>query len=604
VLDWQDGQPVSRRFGDVYFSRAGGLEEARHVFLAGNRLAQRFAALPAGATFVVGETGFGTGLNFLAAWHLFASTAPREARLHFVSTELYPLPVEDLDRALRLWPELDTLRDALLAQYGAPTHGWHRCAFDGGQVHLTLLVGDARDTLPALRGSVDAWFLDGFSPARNPELWEEDLLQTIGARSRPGATAATYSCAGHVRRGLAAAGFRVRKAPGFGSKREMLCAQRDGEAGFPQPRERRAIVIGGGLAGASVSDSLARRGWRITLVERGAEVAAGASGNPQGVLYARLSAHATPLSRLVLAGYQHTLRVLRTRLPCDGEAWSASPVLQLAFDADEAARQAAVLSSGLGGALLAAVSATEASEAAGLPLECGGIVFPAGGWVHPPALCRTLLAHASVEVRACRGVELHGAAGDWEVRDGAGPVACAPVAIIAAGADSAGFPQTAALPLRVNRGQLTLLPQTAHSARLRAVLCGEGYAAPARSGWHCVGATFAREASAALRQADHAGNLAMLQRLSPALFDALGAPSAAQEALAGRAGLRCVSPDYLPCVGPVGTHAHGLFVSTAHGSRGLITAPLAGEVLAACLETEPAPLPDAMMQALHPQRFA
>jgi tRNA 5-methylaminomethyl-2-thiouridine biosynthesis bifunctional protein len=604
VLDWQDGQPVSRGFGDVYFSRAGGLDEARHVFLRGNRLEERFAALPEGATFVIGETGFGTGLNFLAAWNLFVRTASRAARLHFVSTELYPLPVEDLERALRVWPELDLPRRSLVARYGAPSSGWHRFEFDGGRVHLTLLVGDARETLPAMQGEVDAWFLDGFSPARNPELWEEGLLQTIGKRSRAGATAATYSCAGRVRRGLAAAGFRVWKAAGYGMKREMLCAQRDGEGRFPQPEERCAIVIGGGLAGASVSHSLAHRGWRVTLVERNAHVAAAASGNPQGVLYARLSAHGTPLSRLVLAGYQHTLRVLRTCLPCDGEAWSDSPVLQLAFDADEAARQSAVLSAGLPSALLASVSAGEASEAAGLPLDRGGLVFRAGGWVHPPALCAALLSHPSVEVRASRHVELQGGAGEWEVRDGAELVARAPVAIVAAGADSAGFAQTAALALHVNRGQLTLLPQTTASAQLRAVLCGEGYVAPARSGLHCVGATFAREASAEVRQADHAENLEMLQRLSPALFRALGAPSATGAALAGRAGLRCVSPDYLPLVGPAGEHARGLFLSTAHGSRGLITAPLSGEALAACLEAEPAPLPAAMMRALHPQRFA
>jgi tRNA 5-methylaminomethyl-2-thiouridine biosynthesis bifunctional protein len=602
VLDWQDGQPVSRRFGDVYFSRAGGLDEARHVFLAGNRLPERFAALPAGATFVIGETGFGTGLNFLVAWHLFASTAPPGARLHFVSTELYPLGVEDLDRALRLFPALDMHRGGLLGQYGTPSSGWHRCAFDGGRVHLTLLVGDARETLPAMRGEVDAWFLDGFSPARNPQLWEGGLLQTLGARSRAGATAATYSCAGHVRRGLAAAGFRVWKAPGYGTKREMLCAQRDGEARCAQP-DRRAAVIGGGLAGSCVAASLAQRGWQVTLVERNADIAAEASGNPQGVLYARLSAHATPLSRLVLAGYQHTLRVLRARLPCDGLAWSDNPVLQLAFDEDEAARQAAVLSAPLPAALLSAVSAAEASEAAGLPVDRAGVMFPSGGWVHPPALCRAMLSHPSVEVRASRRVELQGGTGEWEVRDGAGLVVRAPVAIVAAGGDSAGFPQTAALPLRVNRGQLTLLQQTAQSARLRAVLCGEGYVAPARAGWHCVGATFARDASAEVRQLDHAENLSMLRRLSPALFTALGAPSAEDPALAGRAGLRCVSPDYLPVVGPVGEPARGLFVSTAHGSRGLITAPLSGEVLAAWLEAEPAPLPEAMMQALHPQRF-
>jgi tRNA 5-methylaminomethyl-2-thiouridine biosynthesis bifunctional protein len=233
------------------------------------------------------------------------------------------------------------------------------------------------------------------------------------------------------------------------------------------------------------------------------------------------------------------------------------------------------------------------------------LAFPAGGWVHPPALCRALVAHPAIELRTVQqATALRADEGQWRVLDGARAVAHAPVVVLAAGAGCVAFAQAARLPLGVNRGQLTLLPATAQSSRLRAVLCGEGYAAPARRGLHGVGATFAREASDALRMEDQADNLAMLQRLSPALFQALGAPAADRLALAGRAGLRCVSPDYLPLAGPVLPDAPGLLVSTAHGSRGLITAPLSGEVLAACLEDEPAPLPDDMMQSLQPQRFS
>jgi tRNA 5-methylaminomethyl-2-thiouridine biosynthesis bifunctional protein len=604
VLDWQDGQPVSRRFGDVYFSRAGGLEETRHVFLAGNRLPQRFAALAPGSAFVIGETGFGTGLNFLAAWQLFACTAPAGARLHFVSTELDPLSCEELDRALALWPQLDAWRKALTAQYGPLAAGWHRFVFDAGRVCLTLAVGDARETLPALHGAVHAWFLDGFSPARNPELWEAGLLQSIGAHSRPGTSAATYSCAGHVRRGLAAAGFRVWKTPGHGTKREMLRAEVEGTPNSAPATDRQAVVIGAGIAGAAVTDSLARRGWCVTLVERHAALAAGASGNPQGILYARLSAHGTPLSSLVLAGYQHSLRVLRTRLPCDGNAWSDAPVLQLAAGDRETARQAALSALELPAGLLRHVSAAEASDVAGIALGCGGLLFPMGGWVHPAALCRALASHASVEVlTSCTALALRAGAGQWEVLAQDEVVARAPVVVIAAGTASAGFRHTAAFPLRANRGQLTLVPMTPGSAPLRAVLCGDGYVAPARAGLHCLGGSFAREAGDDTRPADDAGNIARLQRLAPALFEALGRPRADTPGLSSRAGLRCTSPDYLPLVGPVGGGHPGLFMSTAHGSRGLITAPLAGEVLSAWLEDEPAPLPEAMMQALLPTRF-
>jgi tRNA 5-methylaminomethyl-2-thiouridine biosynthesis bifunctional protein len=606
MLDWQDGQPLSRRFGDVYFSRAGGLQETRHVFLGGNRLPERFAALAFNSVFVIGETGFGTGLNFMCAWGLFLRSAPPGARLHFVSTELYPLASEELDAALRLWPALDAQRERLLRQYRRPAPGWHRFAFDEGRVHLTLLVGDARQTLNRLQGHADAWFLDGFSPARNPELWEPALLRAVAARSRAGATAATYSCAGNVRRALAAAGFRVWKAPGFAAKREMLCAKLErGGARCRPPAQRRAVVIGGGLAGTAAAHSLAERGWQTALIERGDALAAETSGNPQGVLYARLSAHAPPLGRLVQAGYQHTLRLLRERLPCDGEQWSDCPVLQLAFDEQEARRHAALLALGLPQDLLRVVSAQEASVLSGLALGHGGLAFPGGGWVHPPALCRVLTAHAGVELRTRRAAWRlqHGPAG-WRVLDADACIAEAPVVVVAAGAASISFEQTSHLPLRVNRGQITLVPATSASAALRAVVCGESTALPARSGVHSIGATFRREPGAAVTAADNAENLAMLARLSPVLYEALGGPGLDPAALAARAGLRCGSPDYLPLVGPLDESGSGLCVSTAHGSRGLITAPLAGEVLAAWLEDEPAPLPDDMMQAQLPGRFA
>jgi tRNA 5-methylaminomethyl-2-thiouridine biosynthesis bifunctional protein len=385
----------------------------------------------------------------------------------------------------------------------------------------------------------------------------------------------------------------------------MLCGQIEGAAARRGRLERRVVVIGAGVAGASAAQALAQRGWQVMLVERNREVAAEASGNAQGVLYARLSAHRTLLSRLVLAGYQHTLRILRAGLPCDGDVWSDAPVLQLAFDEREAVRQRAVLGLGLPSTVLHEVNVEQASELAGIALDCAGLAFPAGGWVHPPALCRALLSHPGIELHSVQqATGLRAAQGEWSVLDGTRAIAHAPVVVVAAGAASTGFPDTAALPLRVNRGQVTLLPATVQSSRLHAVLCAEGYAVPARRRLHSVGATFGREADDALREVDQLENLAMLQRLSPALFRALGAPTADHNAISGRAGLRCVSPDYLPLVGPVDARVPGLLVSTAHGSRGLITAPLAGEVLAACLEDEPAPLPQDMMQSLQPRRFS
>jgi len=610
ILEWRDGQPVSREFGDVYFSRASGIEETRHVFLEGNRLPQRFAALVPDASLTIGETGFGTGLNFLCAWQLFERIAPVTARLHFVSCELYPLAESELRDALELWPELAPYSQALIACYGPLAPGWHRFVFASGRVCLTLLVGDVRQTLDRLEGAVDAWFLDGFSPARNPQMWEPAVLRAVADHSRPGATLATYTSAGAVRRGLEEVGFRVEKVRGFGPKREMVRGEYAASAALRPPVRRptrEAVVVGGGLAGTAAARSLAIRGWRVALVERHASLAAEASGNPQGVLYARLSATATPLSRLVLAAYQHTLRVLRERLPCDGEAWAAAPVIQLAHDDHEARRQARVLELGLPAGLLRGVDREEAGALAGVVVPTGGVAFPRGGWAHAPAVCRALADHPNISLQVSRGatrVSRDVEAGHWTVHDAHGPVVGSETVILATGAGFAAIEPLAHLPLRVNRGQITLIPATAESSTLRAVLCGQSYVTPARSGFHSVGATFARTDSEEPTVADNEENLAMLARLAPVLFDGLQGTRLDPSRLPGRAGLRCVSPDYLPVVGALDEGRYpGLYASTAHGSRGLLTAPLAGEVLAALLEGEPAPLPSDLMAAVSPRRL-
>lgn len=210
-LEWREGEvPVSRRFDDPYFSLADGLSEARHVFLAGNGLPARFVP-----GFHIAELGFGTGLNMLAAWHAWLETG-RNGALTFTSFEAFPIEPEEMARALLAFPELADLAEALVGVW----HGGGG-AFALNGVRLHVIVGDARQTLPAWQGKADAWFLDGFSPAKNPELWEENLLGEVAAHTAEGGTCATYSAAGHVRGKLEAAGFAVSRQPGFGRKRQM-----------------------------------------------------------------------------------------------------------------------------------------------------------------------------------------------------------------------------------------------------------------------------------------------------------------------------------------------------------------------------------------------
>lgn len=639
-LDWQDGQPVSRRFGDVYFSRDLGIEETRHVFLAGNALAARWSSLAPGAPFVLGETGFGTGLNFLCAWSLWDEVAPPEARLHVVSVEAYPLAREELARALALWPALERYRAPLVQAWDEFAPGWHRLAFASGRVVLTLLIGDVAAVLPRVDAEIDAWFLDGFAPARNPDMWSPAVIAQVARLSRRGASFATYTVAGEVRRSLEAAGFATRKGPGFGRKREMLSGSLDAPLaavwhppwfGRPAGRrdDRRAIVVGGGPAGAATAASLAARGWEVGVLERRSEGAPVAASKHQGILYAHPSPHPTALNELALAGLQYSARLLRQGLLTDPRDYDLCGVLQLAYDEAESKRQAGVSALGLPRALLHLVDRSDAAALAGLAMPHGGLHFPSAGWVHPPALCRALLDHPRIVVTGgSDALELDRAGSDWIVRGANAVLGTAPVLVIAGGAESARFGATRHLPLRAIRGQITLVPATPASAALRVALCGEGYVAPAREGVHSLGATHRfRDREIDVRAAEHAENLGRLAGLAPALSSAVDGAHLDPARLDGLAGLRCSSPDYLPIVGPVvdapafaQTYAplsrdatleldapapwlEGLYVNTAHGSRGLITAPLSGELIAAYLEGEPAPLPRGVIEALHPSRF-
>ncbi|MBX8500150.1 bifunctional tRNA (5-methylaminomethyl-2-thiouridine)(34)-methyltransferase MnmD/FAD-dependent 5-carboxymethylaminomethyl-2-thiouridine(34) oxidoreductase MnmC [Pseudomonas lijiangensis] len=642
-IDWDEqGNPHSRAFSDVYFSTESGLEETRHVFLVQNDLRARFTALPAGDRLVIGETGFGTGLNFLCAWQLFQECAHPEARLHFVSVEKFPLSRADLQRALALWPELKAFAEPLLDQYIAVHEGFQRLIFDEGRVTLTLLIGDALHMLPQLDGQIDAWFLDGFAPAKNPEMWTPELFAELARLSAPEASIGTFTSTGWVRRALNAAGFKMKRVPGIGHKWEVLRGRFIAwpeEAPLPSPikpwfarpaafeGERKALVIGAGLAGCATAESLARRGWQVSLLERHAQPAQEASGNPQGVLYLKLSAHGTALSQLILSGFGHTRRLLE-RLQ-RGIDWDNCGVLQLAFDDKEAQRQQQ-LAEAFPEELLHQLDQPSAETRSGVNLSWGGLYFPEGGWVHPPALCHSQVAHPNIKLIAHHeALELRRVDGQWQAWDQEQMIDSAPVVVLAGAADIKQFAQSADLPLKRIRGQITRLPQTEASQVLGTVVCAEGYVAPARLGEHTLGASFDFNSDDLnTNTADHLSNLQLLQEISQDLTARMGAADLPPEELQGRAAFRCTSPDYLPIVGPLAdkeafTQAYaalakdarqvpdiacpwldGLYVNSGHGSRGLITAPLSAELIAAWLDNEPLPLPRSVAEACHPNRFA
>ena len=642
-IDWDDqGRPHSRVFDDVYFSDKSGLEETRYVFIEQNALAERFAALPADGLLVIGETGFGTGLNFLCAWQLFEQHAHPDARLQFISVEKYPLTRDDLQRALALWPELATFSEQLLALYFAIHPGFQTLTLGNGRVTLTLLIGDALEQLPQLDAKIDAWFLDGFAPAKNPDMWTPELFAQLARLAAPESTISTFTSTGWVRRALNDAGFKMRRTPGIGHKWEILRGSFVGvpdTAGttapvkpwFARPPQvkgpRKALVIGGGLSGCASANALARRGWQVVLLERHERLAKEASGNPQGILYLKLSAHGTTLSQLIVSGFGYTRRLLEHLQR--GRDWDDCGVLQLGFDAKEVGRQAQ-LAAAFPPTLVHLLDQPQAQALAGIELAHGGLFYPEGGWVHPPALCHYQTLHPNVQVLTHHDVlQLKRVDDQWQAWQDDKLLAQAPVVILAGAAEVKRFPASSDLPLKRIRGQITQLVETPDSAVLKTVVCAEGYVAPGRLGEHTLGASFDfHNEDLSTTPEGHQGNLDLLQEISPDLARRLGDEQLDPHTLQGWAAFRCTSPDYLPIVGPLtdpeqfaNAYAvlrkdarqvpdtpcpwlHGLYVNSGHGSRGLISAPLSGELLAAWINNEPLPLPRDVAQACLPNRFA
>lgn len=682
-LEWQGDTPRASDYQDIYFLPEQGLAESEYVFLHHNQLAERWQQLPANSpskVFTIAETGFGTGLNFLASWRLWEQAAPSDWQLHYLSTEKHPLTPEDLARALSALPELAPWVQPLLANYPLLITGQHLLKFQHGRINLHLLLGDSGDGLEQLRASdhpafassgpkVDAWFLDGFAPSRNPAMWNDSLYQLIRELSKTGTTLATFTAASEVRRGLERQGFELSRPKGFGSKRNMLCGTLGAATTMPSPHDdqrkprrvtapwyinsyinsytdnkqqpagKHVAIIGAGLAGLSSAHAMAQRGWQVTVVERAAQLAQGASGNPQGMLYTKLSAEAGALNQFALASYLYALRHYKSLIDAESnpQIIRFCGVLQLAIGAKNRKIMPAIQQV-FGGMdkLVQFVDAHQASALAGIKLDHEGWFYPEAGWASPAAICQAYSQHANIEMRYHSDVlsiqriktATHNHAwrlsGGSEVGSEGQTLLEADVLIIANSRDAQNFEQSRSLPLQTIRGQVSELPDTS-AGQLQTVLCHEGYVTPPIDGHLSLGATFDKnDSDTTLRPLDHQRNIDSLLGAVPSLAPA--DPALWQRAT-GRAALRCASPDYLPLVGPLaqrealierfallgkdarqaidkpGCYYPGLYTNLAHGSRGLTSTPLCSELLAAIICAEPLPLPRQLVTALNPARF-
>ena len=667
--------PSAPRFGDVYHARSGAFEQARHVFLSGNGLPARWQERP---HFTVLETGFGLGNNFLATWAAWRADPRRSQRLCFISVEQHPLRREDLRRAheetpgrpksphtpagggagLRHAPggtHAQSPEPALAAElveaWPPLTPDFHRLSFDEGRVELLLVLGDAGKRLRDVVANVDAFYLDGFAPARNPRMWEEGVFTALARLSAPGATAATWSSARVVRDGLAHAGFAWRRADGRGGKRDITLADFSPRGPIHRPVARRATapvrrvaIIGGGLAGASCARSLAEAGIACVVVDRRHDPAAEGSGNSAGLFHGivhrddGLHARAHRVAAM-MAGRDYA-RAIASGVPGD-----ATGLLRLEpAAADDGLLQAAIATCGLPPEYVQAWSTDRVRDAGGP--ACPAWFYPNGGWISPAGLVRAWLRASGADWRGDADVvrlqrDSNEGVASWRVLDAEGRLLAEADAVVLANA--AQIPRLAAaaldrldgvrvapLPeLALSRGQVTELdPAIPDLRRPRWPLAGAGYAIPLGGGALLCGATNALgDPDLEPRVHDDLDNLRKLveltggPRLSTAALDAPAPADWSQRGwLRHRVGQRAATADRLPWIGAVpatwtGEPARtpnqprhwprvpGLFIAGGFGSRGLTWAPLAGRLITAWITQSPFPVDATLVDAFDPARI-
>jgi len=649
-LDWNDsGTPVSEHFDDVYFSNVSGLEETRYVFLQQNHLPERWHCYEQ-RRFVIAETGFGTGLNFLAVWQWFEKFRAENPdsplkELHFISFEKFPLTKEDLIKAHSAWPELADYAEQLQACYPIAVPECHRLSLAGGMITLDLWFGDIKESLPKVpvsdSGLVDCWFLDGFAPSKNPDMWQQALFNGMASLAKEECTCATFTAAGFVRRGLIEAGFEMKKVKGFGTKREMIAGALTNKApaGNIPPWYNREpsdsgddiAIIGGGIASAVLADKLLQRGKKVTLYCKDSQPAENASGNRQGAIYPLLNGTHTGVSRLFAPAFLYAreyISQLSRQIEFDHD-WCG--VTQLMWNDKSEKKLTKMLEGNFPDQLAHKLSASETTQHIGLPVDVESISYPLGGWLSPKQLTTNLLAHLQkdnnftlcyqTKISALEHVEQDG---NWLLKSENQQFRHASV-VIANGHLFRQFEQAREIAATPVKGQVSHIPTTEQLSKLKTVLCYNGYMTPNNpaDNLHCIGASHDRiNIDQEFEEEVQAENRFKLIRSLP--NQSWPEEVDISDNLA-RQGIRCVTRDHLPYVGNVGDYEQilsqyanlrteqnsaspvasypNLFCLLALGSRGLCSAPLMAELLASQICNDPLPLPADVLESVHPAKM-
>ncbi len=662
----ENGIPVSDFYDDIYFSQENGLEESHYVFQQGNRLAERWP-LHQNAQFVVAETGFGTGLNFLALCAAFdefkqVNNKATLKKLHFISFEKFPLSREQLIQALSQWPSLSRYANALIENYPSLIAGPHRLHITN-DISMDLYLGDVADNLPQIHnretGIVDAWFLDGFAPSKNPDMWQDALFEQMARLAKDKATFSTFTAAGFVRRGLIAAGFEVKKQAGFGRKREMICGVLNTREDInttikadkkiqqlsllhpfkahktktPNKNEiKKVSIIGGGISAICCANALSQRGYQVSIYCQ-AELADAASGNRQGAIYPLLQLKHNNLSEFYAKAFEYAMRFYHQQKNNFDFAFDDCGVLQMAFNDDRKKRLQQQVDSELWPeTLVEAITSEQADALANIKIDCPAWFFPKAGWLNPPSfthgLSKYLQEHANLKVFSHHKVSDLSYQEDqqlWQFtteQHGKTKQQQSELVVLCTGHQVNDLMTKEFMPVQAVRGQVSHLKTNEHLSNLNTVICHKGYLTPQWQNLHCAGASFLKDDdNIDYRASEDDSNI---QQQNDFLSD--DELTFSSDMLdSARAGIRAKTLDHLALLGNAFDNEvltqqfkdywkgravkettevkQGLYIMSGLGSRGLCSAPLLAEILAATINNEALPLNMPALTALQPNRF-
>ncbi len=648
-LDWNEsGTPVSDQFDDVYFSNVNGLAETQYVFLHQNHLPERWQDFSS-RRFVIGETGFGTGLNFLAVWQLFDEFRQNNPdssvkELHFISFEKYPILIQDLIKAHQSWPQLAEYAAELQKYYPIAVPGCHRIVLANGAVTLDLWFGDIKDCMPQIpvsnNGIVDAWFLDGFAPSKNPEMWNQNLFNNMANLSKDECTCATFTAAGFVRRGLIDAGFDMKKVKGFGTKRDMIAGTLASKARqsnilpwykFYATKEVNDIaIIGGGVASACLAKSLAQRGVKVTLYCKDDKPAEGASGNRQGAIYPLLTKGNDEISCIFSGAFLFARQFINQAAETLAFDHDWCGVTQLMWDEKSTNKLNNIFAGEYNPELVTKQDNNQTEQNFGLATGTESLFYPLGGWLYPAQFTAAILedlenkgqltAFYSHEV-----TELNWELGNWHLHTN-NTVYSHQCVVIANGHEFSRLTPTRDLPLGQVKGQVSHIPTTPTLSKIKSVLCYDGYMTPCNPNnrHHCIGASY--DKAHIDTEFDPEAQIDNKGKLVHCLPDMDWPQEVDVSENSSRQGIRCVSRDHLPFVGNLSEldsvknqyddlvfqkqsdaeDIHclpNIYAFLGLGSRGLSSAPLLGEYLASMVMGDPLPLAVDLTERLHPSRM-